>query len=272
MKAEGGWAAVCTEYCSISPETDETPYVSARLWDDEDVRALRLMTDEAHEHGALAGVELWHGGVYAEARESRLPPLAPSQIASDFDGIVVPKAMELADIRRVQAEWVAAAAPGARAPASTSSTCTARTPTCRRSSSRRSTTAAPTPTAARFENRARFWLEAIELVREAVGDDVRDRGADRRRHARGRRASSSRRGSSSSARADPHGRPVGRDDRRALRAGSGSTAGPSRFFEQGYQLEWSGRPARRPPSRSWWSAGSPTPTGWPRSCAAAPPT
>ena len=23
MKAEGGWAAVCTEYCSISPETDE---------------------------------------------------------------------------------------------------------------------------------------------------------------------------------------------------------------------------------------------------------
>ena len=45
MKAEGGWAAVCTEYCSISPESDETPYVSARLWDDEDMRALRMMTD-----------------------------------------------------------------------------------------------------------------------------------------------------------------------------------------------------------------------------------
>src|SRR4029079_10135495 len=31
-KAEGGWAAVCTEYCSISPESDEKPYTSARLW------------------------------------------------------------------------------------------------------------------------------------------------------------------------------------------------------------------------------------------------
>ena len=68
MKAEGGWAAVCTEYCSISAESDESPYVSARLWDDEDARALRLMTEEAHRHGALAGVELWHGGLYAETR------------------------------------------------------------------------------------------------------------------------------------------------------------------------------------------------------------
>ena len=109
MKAEGGWAAVCTEYCSISPESDETPYVSARLWDDEDMRALALMTDTAHEHGALAGVELWHGGVYAEARESRLAQLAPSQIASDLDSVVVPKAMELDDIKRAQGEWVAAA-------------------------------------------------------------------------------------------------------------------------------------------------------------------
>ena len=96
MKAEGGWAAVCTEYCSISAETDESPYVSARLWDDEDARALRLMTDEAHRHGALAGVELWHGGLYAEARESRLPPLAPSQLSSDFDGITVPRVMAIA--------------------------------------------------------------------------------------------------------------------------------------------------------------------------------
>ena len=109
MKAEGGWAAVCTEYCSISPESDETPYVSARLWDDEDMRALQLMTAKAHEHGSLAGVELWHGGVYAEARESRLAQLAPSQIASDLDSVVVPKEMTLADIRRVQGQWVEAA-------------------------------------------------------------------------------------------------------------------------------------------------------------------
>ena len=34
MKAEGGYAAVCTEYCSIHPESDDTHRVSARLWDD----------------------------------------------------------------------------------------------------------------------------------------------------------------------------------------------------------------------------------------------
>ena len=36
-KAEGGWGAVCTEYCSISPESDEFPYYSAKLWDSVDV-------------------------------------------------------------------------------------------------------------------------------------------------------------------------------------------------------------------------------------------
>ena len=38
------------------------------------MRALSLMADAAHANGALAGVELWHGGLFAEQRESRLPP------------------------------------------------------------------------------------------------------------------------------------------------------------------------------------------------------
>src|SRR5262245_4992310 len=60
VKAEGGWAAVCTEFCAISPESDEAPYTSARMWDEGDVAALSHMCDEAHQHGALAGVELHH--------------------------------------------------------------------------------------------------------------------------------------------------------------------------------------------------------------------
>ena len=89
MKAEGGWAAVNTEFCSVHPSSDARPVISARLWDDEDARNLKAMVDLAHEHGALAGVELWHGGMFAEQRESRLPPLAPSQLASDWDGTTV---------------------------------------------------------------------------------------------------------------------------------------------------------------------------------------
>src|SRR5213076_2631718 len=53
IKAQGGWAAVCTEYCTISPDADETPYFSARLWDDHDLRMLAYTADEAHAQGAL---------------------------------------------------------------------------------------------------------------------------------------------------------------------------------------------------------------------------
>ena len=62
MKAAGGWAVVCTEYCSIHPSSDDLPYPYASLWDEGDVRANALMTDAVHEGGALAGVELWYGG------------------------------------------------------------------------------------------------------------------------------------------------------------------------------------------------------------------
>jgi len=62
VKAEGGWGVVCTEYNSIHPSSDDLPGPSASLWDDSDVRAHALMTEKVHEHGALAGAELWYGG------------------------------------------------------------------------------------------------------------------------------------------------------------------------------------------------------------------
>jgi dimethylamine/trimethylamine dehydrogenase len=33
IKAEGGWAGINTEYCSIHPESDDTHRLSARIWD-----------------------------------------------------------------------------------------------------------------------------------------------------------------------------------------------------------------------------------------------
>ena len=170
VKAEGGWAAVCTEYAPISPDSDEAPLIAARFWDEDDMRALRLMTETAHEHGALAGIELHHSGGHATNTQTRLPGLGPSQLASDLEPHVVPKAMEFADIRRVQGEWVGAA--------------------------RRARDCGfdivyvygahsylPMQFLSRFynkrtdgyggslEHRARFWLETLGQVREAVGGD-----------------------------------------------------------------------------------------------------
>jgi dimethylamine/trimethylamine dehydrogenase len=99
VKAEGGWGTVCTEYCSIHPSSDDEPFPSASLWDDQDVSALAMTVDEVHAHGALAGVELWHGGAGSANFYSREAPLGPSsQPAGVWDPFQT-RAMDKSDIR-----------------------------------------------------------------------------------------------------------------------------------------------------------------------------
>jgi len=83
MKAEGGWGVVCTEFCSIHPESDEYPWHSARLWDEGDVVNLRYMCDEVHLHKSLAGVQLWYNGMHSPCLESREVPRGPSGLPSN---------------------------------------------------------------------------------------------------------------------------------------------------------------------------------------------
>ena len=109
VKAEGGWAAMNTEYCSIHPESDDTHRLSARIWDEGDVRNLRAMTDEVHKYGALAGIEMWYGGAHAPCMESRATPRGPSQYASEFETLSYCKEMDQADINMVQQYYVEAA-------------------------------------------------------------------------------------------------------------------------------------------------------------------
>jgi dimethylamine/trimethylamine dehydrogenase len=113
-KAEGGWGVVCSGYVSIDPSSDDTPLPCATLWDDEDIRSHALMTEAVHRHGALAGVELWHGGGSVMNRTSRVPPLSPSGTSwmathVNFMGNQRPRTMEKEDIRQVL-DWQAQAA------------------------------------------------------------------------------------------------------------------------------------------------------------------
>ena len=98
-KAEGGWGVVCTEYCSIHPTSDDVPFPTATLWNDDDIRAHRVMTDKVHEHGALAGVELWAAGSRSANFMSREAPLdvvsLPNQNADPYQS----RAMSRSDIR-----------------------------------------------------------------------------------------------------------------------------------------------------------------------------
>jgi dimethylamine/trimethylamine dehydrogenase len=100
VKAEGGWAVVSTEEVEIHPSSDISPSIEGRLWDDRDVPALALMTDAVHKHGALAAIELAHGGMNASNLYSREISIAPSPIASPANYVPAQaRGMSKADIR-----------------------------------------------------------------------------------------------------------------------------------------------------------------------------
>jgi dimethylamine/trimethylamine dehydrogenase len=232
---------LCTEYAPISLDSDESPLISARFWDEGDADVLSVMCREVHEHGSLAGIELHHSGVHSDRRESRWPAIAPSQIASDQLPPSVmpeaPKAMEHEDIRRIQGEWAKAAVRARDAgfdivyvygghsylPMQFLSTFY---------NKRRDEYGGS------FENRARFWLETLEVVREAVGQDcaIACRIAI---DALGPAGVSVTEGVEFIRLAD---RMVDLWD---VNVGSivdwGKDSGSSRFFGAGYQLEWSGK-------------------------------
>ena len=170
MKAEGGWAAMNTEYCSINPESDDTHRLSARIWDEGDVRNLRAMTDEVHKYGALAGVELWYGGAHAPNMESRATPRGPSQYASEFETLTYCKEMDLSDIAQVQQYYVDAAKRSRDAGFDIVYVYGAHSylplqflnPYYNKRTDKYGGS---------IENRARFWIETLEKVRHAVGKD-----------------------------------------------------------------------------------------------------
>jgi dimethylamine/trimethylamine dehydrogenase len=112
MKAEGGWGVVCTEYCSIHPTSDDQPHPFASLWDDGDVRNLAAMADQVHAHGALAGVELWHGGSFVANLATREPSLGVRSMLGRTDPVQSQR-MDRSDIRAFR-RWHLAAAKRAR--------------------------------------------------------------------------------------------------------------------------------------------------------------
>ncbi len=109
MKAEGGWAVVCTEETEIHHTSDISPALEGRLWDDSDIPAFIKKTDAIHQHGALAGVELCHNGLHAPNMYSREVPLAPSDTMVDWGAPINARAMDKTDIANMRRWYVNAA-------------------------------------------------------------------------------------------------------------------------------------------------------------------
>ena len=105
VKAEGGWAVVCTEQAEIHYTSEITPFIEARIWDDCDIPALALMAERVHNCGALAGIELAYNGMNGPNLHSRVAPLGPMHlpVATFTADPVQARAMtkrDIADLRR----------------------------------------------------------------------------------------------------------------------------------------------------------------------------
>jgi dimethylamine/trimethylamine dehydrogenase len=170
-KAEGGWGAVFVEATAISVDSDVDPFTIVRLWDEGDVRNLRLTTEGVHAHGALAGVELFYGGAPINSGEARHPYLGPTQMITDSNYLSSVAEMQLDDIKCVQDLYVRAARRARDAgfdlitlQASHAISVMAKflIPVYNRRDDQYGGS---------FENRARFARETAEAVKEAVGSD-----------------------------------------------------------------------------------------------------
>ncbi len=102
VKAEGGWGVICTEEIEISPFSEIAPHFEGRLWDERDMPALQLMTDACHEHGALAGAEIFFNGYATPNRYSREIPMAPSHLPVRATDPIQARTMTKADIKNVR--------------------------------------------------------------------------------------------------------------------------------------------------------------------------
>ncbi len=112
-KAQGGWAVINTEYCSIHPSSDDGPFAFCTLWDNDDIRNMAHMSETVHRHDSLAGVELWHGGMHSNNRTTRMSPISVSGEPLIHMGPIQSRAMDKTDIRNL-VRWQADAARRAR--------------------------------------------------------------------------------------------------------------------------------------------------------------
>ena len=103
VKAEGGWAVVCTEEVELHHSTDVAGFIEGRLWDDADIPMHARLVEKVHEHGSLAGIELVYSGMTAANLYVRQPPMGPAHLPVQTTDPVQARRMskgDIADLRR----------------------------------------------------------------------------------------------------------------------------------------------------------------------------
>ena len=172
VKAEGGWAVVCTEECDFHHTAEVTPAIEARLWSREDIPIMARMVESVKRHGALAGCELVYGGMTGHNLQSREIPMAPVAIPVEGHEPGQARAMDRTDIANFR-RWHRQAVIRAREAGfdivyvyAGHNLCLMQHFLSRRYNTRTDDYGGP------IENRVRLLREVLEDTREAVGDTM----------------------------------------------------------------------------------------------------
>ena len=110
-KAEGGWGVIFTEQTEMHHTSEITPFIELRLWEDQDIPALRKMSEAMKTHGALAGIQLAYSGINGPNMYTKEVPLAPTAlpIRTFTNDPVQARAMDKQDITNLRRWFVNAA-------------------------------------------------------------------------------------------------------------------------------------------------------------------
>ncbi len=172
IKAEGGWAVVCTEETEIHPSADMSPYNELRLWSDADMPVHERIVAAIHAHGGLAGLELCHNGVSSANNSSREVPLAPQHMATRtaFSEPLQARALDKEDFRNIRRWHRLAALRGKQAGYDLIYVYAGHGLTIAQHLLSRYTNQRTDEYGGSLANRVRFLRELIADTRDAVGD------------------------------------------------------------------------------------------------------
>jgi len=104
-RARGGIGLIIMHASSVHPSSDYL--FMPHLFDRRSITMLKKIADSVHEHGAKIFVQLWHGGHHATNYLTGHPPVSSSQIpdvapSAPLQTPLVPKELEVEEIHEIQ--------------------------------------------------------------------------------------------------------------------------------------------------------------------------
>lgn len=172
MKAQGGWAVICTEEVEIHPSSEVAPAIEGRIWEDKDIFAHERVVNAIHEHGALAGIELVYNGPRTNLA-SRMPPMGVNSMPVNSEWLepLQSRAMDREDFRAIRRWHRNAALRARKAGYDLIYVYAGHGLTLTQQLLSRATNDRADEYGGSLENRVRFLKELLEDTRDAVGSD-----------------------------------------------------------------------------------------------------